>query len=69
PPAVASSEAAALEPALQRLLEAVEQGGGSLATLATTPDEARAAIRGLTELELRGLVRREFGGRYVRCHR
>jgi DNA processing protein len=58
-----------LDPTLQRLLDAVEQSGGSLATLAATPEEARAAIRGLTELELRGLVRREFGGRYVRCHR
>ena len=56
-----------LTPELQRLLDAVEEGGGSLAAVATTPDEARAAVRGLTELELRGLVRREFGGRYVRC--
>jgi len=55
-----------LEPDLRRLLDAVEQGGGSLAALASTPEEASAAIHGLTELELRGLVRRGFGGRYVR---
>lgn len=56
-----------LEPHLRDLLEAVEQGGGSLASVATTHAEAQAAIQGLTQLELRGLVRREFGGRYVRC--
>lgn len=64
PPAEA---AVPLEPHLRDLLEAVEQGGGSLASVATTQAEAQAAIHGLTELELRGLVRREFGGRYVRC--
>lgn len=56
-----------LEPYLRGLLEAVERGGGSLATLAATPEAAQAALRDLTELELRGLVRRDFGGRYVRC--
>lgn len=56
-----------LEPSLRFLLQAVERGGGSLATLAGTAEEAQAAMRGLTELELLGLVRREFGGRYVRC--
>lgn len=66
PGPVAAEPAEALDPELRRLLDAVEQGAGSLATLATTPEAARAAIRGLTQLELRGLVRREFGGRYVR---
>lgn len=55
-----------LAPALRRLLDAVEDGRGTLGALAGTPEEAAAALRGLTELELRGLVRREFGGRYVR---
>lgn len=63
----AAAPAAPLEPRLRALLDAVEQGGGSLASVATTQAEARAAIRDLSELELRGLVRREFGGRYVRC--
>jgi DNA processing protein len=66
-PSAAGGLAEPLEPHLRRLLDAVEQGGGSLATLATTPEQAQAAMRGLTELELRGLVRREFGGRYVRA--
>jgi len=66
-PRPSAEPAVALEPHLRALLEAVEDGGGSLASVATTPEEAQAALRGLTELELRGLVRREFGGRYVRC--
>ena len=32
-----------------------------------TMEEAQQASRTLSELELLGLVRREFGGRYVRC--
>jgi DNA processing protein len=56
----------ALEPALRALLDAVEQGRGSLAALAADSDAAPAVLRGLTELERRGLIRRDFGGRYVR---
>ncbi len=56
-----------LDPAQRRVLDAVERGGGTLAELASTMDEARAASRTLSELELLGLVRRGFGGRYVRC--
>jgi len=56
-----------LEPHLRALLEAVEDGGGSLSSLARSSEQAQATLRGLTELELCGLVRREFGGRYVRC--
>jgi DNA processing protein len=56
-----------LEPAQRRLLDAIERGRGTLAELATTMDEARAASRSLSQLELLGLVRRGFGGRYVRC--
>lgn len=55
-----------LEPRLHELLEAIERGGGSLSALAVTPEDAQVALRDLTELELRGLVRRGFGGRYVR---
>jgi DNA processing protein len=56
-----------LRPAQRRLLDAVEQGRGTLAELAHTMDEAQTASRTLSELELLGLVRRAFGGRYVRC--
>ncbi len=56
----------ALEPHLRRLLDAVEQGAGGVEALAATPEEAQDAMRGLTELELRGLIRRDFGGGYVR---
>jgi hypothetical protein len=44
----------------------VEDGRGSVPALAGSAGEARAALAALTELELRGLIRREFGGRYVR---
>ena len=66
-PDPALDPAAALDPPLRRLLEAVGEGHGTLAALAGTVDEAEAALLGLSELELRGLVRRGFGGRYVRC--
>jgi DNA processing protein len=56
-----------LAPAQLRLLEQVERGHGTVAELARTMEEAQAASRTLSELELLGLVRREFGGRYVRC--
>ena len=56
-----------LDPAQRRLLEQVERGHGTVAELARTMEEAQHASRTLSELELLGLVRREFGGRYVRC--
>jgi DNA processing protein len=56
-----------LDPSQRRLLDAIERGRGTLAELATTMEEARAASRSLSQLELLGLVRRGFGGRYVRC--
>ncbi len=56
----------ALEAPLRALLDAVEQGRGSLAALTSDPERAPAVLCALTELERRGLVRRDFGGRYVR---
>jgi DNA processing protein len=56
-----------LEPEQRRLLDQIERGHGTVAELARTMEEAQAASRTLSELELLGLVRREFGGRYVRC--
>jgi DNA processing protein len=66
-PPVPAPVAVPLDPAQRRVLDAIERGGGTLAELASTMDEARAASRTLSELELLGLVRRGFGGRYVRC--
>ena len=57
----------ALPPALQSLLDAIEDGRGALTELATTPEEARAALAGLGELERLGLVRRGFAGRWERA--
>ena len=56
-----------LDAAQRRLLEQVERGLGTVAELAHTMEEAQQVSRTLSELELLGLVRREFGGRYVRC--
>ena len=56
-----------IEPRLRRLLDAIERGHGSLAELAGDADATRQVLADLTDLELRGLVRREFGGRYVRA--
>src|SRR5215210_3783501 len=56
-----------LDAAQRRTLAAVERGHGTVAELARTMDEAGAVSRTLSELELLGLVRREFGGRYVRA--
>ncbi len=49
------------------LLDAIEDGRGTLGELADTPDKARAALAGLGELERLGLVRRAFGGRWERA--
>jgi DNA processing protein len=57
---------AGLDPALRTLLRRVGEGGTSLDALAVTPAEAEAALIGLTELELLGLVRRGPGGTYQR---
>jgi DNA processing protein len=57
----------ALTPPLQRLLEAIEDGSGSLTELAETPEAARVALAGLGELERLGLIRRGFGGRWERA--
>ncbi len=54
-----------LAPELACVLEAVADGRDRLDLLARTPAEADAAMLALAELELRGLVRRAPGGRYV----
>jgi DNA processing protein len=55
-----------LDPALELLLAAIEDGRNTLGALASTPEEARAVLAGLGELEFRGLVTRSFSGRYER---
>ncbi len=56
-----------LSPELRRVLSRVERGAGSLAELVTDPADGLAVAGALGELELRGLVRRVFGGRYIRA--
>jgi DNA processing protein len=67
PPPERPPPAVPIEPRLRRLLDAIERGHGSLAELTSDPDATRQVLQDLTDLELRGLVRREFGGRYVRA--
>jgi len=67
PPPDELPEAVPIEPRLRRLLDAIERGHGSLAELTSDPDATHQVLQDLTDLELRGLARREFGGRYVRA--
>lgn len=56
----------ALDPRLAGLLEAIREGRDTIGALAAgDPATAEAVLVGLTELELRELVRREAGGRYA----
>lgn len=63
PPAPAPPD---LPAGLSRLLDQVERGRGSLAELVSDPARGFAVSRDLGELELRGLIRRVAGGRYIR---
>lgn len=54
-----------LEPIQRRVLERVREGRDTLARLVTPTDGPREVLSALTALELAGLVRRCFGGRYV----
>ena len=56
-----------LAPRLADLLRAIGEGRGTFGELADTPEAAAGLAVDLGELELRGLVRRVFGGRYVRA--
>ena len=56
--------AAARRPSCGACSTAVEAGSGALGELASGSEDARAVLAGLGELEVRGLVRRTFGGRY-----
>jgi hypothetical protein len=48
-------------------VRAIEHGHGTPAELAGRGEDFARVLHHLTELELRGLVRRDFGGRYVRA--
>jgi DNA processing protein len=61
----AAAGGAGLPAELAAVLDAVAGGRDRLDALARTPAEADAAMVALAELELRGLVRRAPGGRYV----
>ena len=58
---------APVAPPLRRLLDEIEGGRSALTELAETPDQARAALAGLGELERLGLIRRGLDGRWERA--
>jgi DNA processing protein len=60
----ADARTAGLDPALRALLRKLGEGRTTIDAIALTPAEADAALAGLTELELLGLVRRGPGGAY-----
>jgi DNA processing protein len=64
-PAGADDRCAGLEPDLRALLERVAGGCDTVAALARPDGTLDAVLAGLAQLELRGLVRRGAGGRYV----
>jgi DNA processing protein len=62
----ADARTAGLDPSLRALLRRLGEGQTSIDSLAVTRAEAEAALTGLTELELLGLVVRGPGGTYQR---
>jgi DNA processing protein len=64
PPPGRHARASALEPDLRALLERIGGGCDTVASLAAAAD-IDAVLAGLAQLELRGLVRRSAGGRYI----
>jgi len=65
PPDVSGAEVELGELA-RRVLAGIEAGDDTLSALAPVGEDAGRVLGALTELELAGLVRRHFGGRYVR---
>jgi predicted Rossmann fold nucleotide-binding protein DprA/Smf involved in DNA uptake len=53
-----------LDRAPRAVLEAIRAGQANPAATAASPEEARAVLAALAELELRGYVRRTLGGGY-----
>lgn len=64
-PAAPQPAAPVLEPELRRVLDGVAAGQDTVAALARSPGEVSGAMVALSQLELRGLVRRLPGGRYA----
>jgi DNA processing protein len=54
-----------LPPRLASLMRAVSGGRDTVAALAGTPDQAQSTLAALTDLELKGRLRRVAGGRYI----
>jgi DNA processing protein len=64
--ALGSAKMEGLDRDLQEVLVAVECGQGTADAIASGPGQIPAVLAALTELEMKGLVRRAAGGRYLR---
>jgi DNA processing protein len=60
-------ESPRIEPRLRALLRRIDEGKDTISELAAEHERPDAVLRDVAELELRGLVRRGDGGRYVPC--
>jgi DNA processing protein len=60
-----AADEANMDPSLHALLAAIDEGTDTLAALSAARGASEAMI-GLADLELRGLIRRDAGGRYLR---
>jgi DNA processing protein len=60
-----AADEANMEPSLQALLDAIDGGSDTLSALSAIHGASEAMI-GLADLELRGVIRRDEGGRYLR---
>jgi DNA processing protein len=65
-PAAPVDPAARLEPRLRELLDAVQAGSDTVASLTRGSEPTSVVLAGLAELELLGFLRRDPGGRYGR---
>lgn len=64
-PSAACSEEPHVEQHLRTLLRRIGEGNDTIAKLQADDEQPQSTLRALAELELRGLVRRGDGGRYV----
>ena len=65
--ATAADVRAARADGVLAVIPAVENGHGTLGELVSEPQDARATLAGLSELERLGLIRRGFAGRWERA--
>lgn len=65
--AAVPQDAPSIEPRLRALLRRIGEGKDTISELSAEHERPDAVLREVAELELRGLVRRGDGGRYLPC--